>query len=61
MEIKKDEDVRTRTLTINKKENLINFETKAQLKQTGASSITNIYLDNEDIKKLIKFLSELVE
>ena len=51
MEIKKDEDVRTRTLTINKKENLINFETKAQLKQTGASSITNIYLDNEDIKK----------
>ena len=61
MEIKKDEDVRTRTLTINKKENLINFETKAQLKQTGASIITNIYLDNEDIKKLIKFLSELVE
>jgi hypothetical protein len=62
MEIKKDEGYRTRSMTIDKTENLINFNIHSVLKDDESNFYDmDINLTTDDVKKLIKFLHELTE
>jgi len=62
MEIKKDEGYRTRSMTIDKTENLINFNIHSVLKDDESDFYDmDINLTTDDVKKLIKFLHELTE